>query len=114
MISGRYKGGKMSDYNIYCDESCHLEKDHQKVMVLGAIWCPVLKTKEILDELRDVKIKHGLSNNFELKWTKISPAKIDYYLEVASADGIFDNPAEKGWLFFVLDKLPGYRITQEK
>lgn len=82
MISGRYKGRNMRDYNIYCDESCHLEKDLQKVMVLGAIWCPVLKTKEISDELRDVKMKHGLSNNFELKWTKISPAKIDYYLEV--------------------------------
>jgi len=27
-------------YNIYCDESCHLENDGEKVMVLGAIWCP--------------------------------------------------------------------------
>jgi len=24
-------------YNIYCDESCHLEHDRQPVMVLGAI-----------------------------------------------------------------------------
>lgn len=22
-------------YNIYCDESCHLENDHQTIMVLG-------------------------------------------------------------------------------
>lgn len=27
-------------YNIYCDESCHLEHDRQKAMVLGGIWCP--------------------------------------------------------------------------
>ena len=69
-------------YNIYCDESCHLEKDHQKVMVLGSIWCPMVKTKEISKNLRSIKKKHKLSNNFELKWTKISPSKIHYYLEV--------------------------------
>ncbi len=26
--------------NIYCDASCHLEHDQQRVMVLGAIWMP--------------------------------------------------------------------------
>ena len=26
-------------YNIYCDESCHLENDDKPVMLLGAIWC---------------------------------------------------------------------------
>jgi len=29
-------------YNVYCDESCHLENDHQSAMVLGAV--PVEKT----------------------------------------------------------------------
>jgi len=24
-------------FDVYCDESCHLENDHQKVMVLGAL-----------------------------------------------------------------------------
>jgi len=27
-------------YNVYCDESCHLENDNQKIMVLGAVWSP--------------------------------------------------------------------------
>lgn len=27
-------------FNIYCDESCHLENDGQPVMVLGALSCP--------------------------------------------------------------------------
>jgi hypothetical protein len=30
-------------YNVYCDESCHLENDHQKVMVLGAVRYPLKK-----------------------------------------------------------------------
>lgn len=34
-------------FNLYCDESCHLENDHQKVMVLGAVWCPLEKAGEI-------------------------------------------------------------------
>jgi len=25
-------------YNIYCDESCHLENDHEPVMLVGAVW----------------------------------------------------------------------------
>lgn len=71
----------MSDiFNIYCDESCHLEKDHQKVMVLGAVWCPKDKTRQINIELRELKQRFGLTRYFEAKWVKVSPAKIDYYL----------------------------------
>jgi len=33
-------------FNIYCDESCHLQHDRQTVMVLGAIRCPFEKTSE--------------------------------------------------------------------
>ena len=34
--------------NIYCDESCHLENDKEKVMALGAVYCQESKKKEIL------------------------------------------------------------------
>lgn len=43
-------------FNIYCDESCHLQNDHQQVMVLGAIWCPLEKTREIAVRLREIKL----------------------------------------------------------
>ena len=26
------------EYNIYCDESCHLEHDGEKYMILGGIY----------------------------------------------------------------------------
>ncbi len=54
-------------YNIYCDESCHLQNDHQQVMVLGAVWCPLEKTREIAMRLREIKLRHELSPNFEIK-----------------------------------------------
>ena len=37
----------MTEYNFYCDESCHLEHDNSNVMVLGAVWCPKDKRHEI-------------------------------------------------------------------
>jgi len=70
-------------YNIYCDESCHLEHDHQDVMVLGAVWCPLKDTRKIAEEMRQIKKLHGLSPKFEMKWTKVSPAKVDFYLDMA-------------------------------
>ncbi|MET0118964.1 MAG: DUF3800 domain-containing protein [Sedimenticola sp.] len=76
-------------YNIYCDESCHLENDHQKAMVLGAIWCPLDKRREIAVRLREIKQKHGMSPDFEVKWTKVGPSKKDFYLDLL--DYFFDD-----------------------
>jgi len=76
-------------YNIYCDESCHLEHDYQAVMVLGAIWCPLEIVKEANSAIREVKHKHGLSSSFEIKWIKVSPAKQAFYIELV--DYFFNN-----------------------
>jgi len=76
-------------YNVYCDESCHLENDHKQAMVLGAIWCPLDKTREIAIRLREIKVKHGLSPDLEIKWTKVSPGKKDFYQDIV--DYFFDD-----------------------
>lgn len=68
-------------FNVYCDESCHLENDHQQVMVLGAVWCPLEKAREIAVRLREIKARHGMKSGFEVKWTKVSPAKTHLYLD---------------------------------
>jgi hypothetical protein len=51
-------------------------------MVLGAVWCPLEKTREIAIRLREIKLSHGLPPNFEIKWTKVSPSKEEFYLDV--------------------------------
>jgi hypothetical protein len=76
-------------FNMYCDESCHLEHDRQKAMVLGAVWCPLEKTREIAIRLREIKMKHGMPTPFEVKWTKVSPAKKELYLDLI--DYFFDD-----------------------
>lgn len=76
-------------YNVYCDESCHLEHDHKPVMVLGALWCLQDKAREIAVRIREIKVAHGMPPTFELKWTKVSPAKQGFYLDVL--DYFFDD-----------------------
>jgi hypothetical protein len=76
-------------FNIYCDESCHLENDHHSAMILGAVWCPVEKVREISDRLREIKLRHNLKKDFEIKWTKVSPAKQQFYLDII--DYFFDD-----------------------
>lgn len=68
--------------NIYCDESCHLQNDESDIMVLGAITCPDEYKTIVFKEIRDIKIKHGLSSWFEIKWTKVSESKVDFYSEL--------------------------------
>lgn len=76
-------------FNIFCDESCHLENDHQQVMVLGALWCPLDKTREISVRIREIKMHFGLSQNFEIKWKKVSTAKLPFYINIL--DYFFDD-----------------------
>lgn len=65
-------------YNVYCDESCHLEHDHQPIMVLGAIGCPRHLAKRTFIELRKIKESHGFGKS-EVKWNKISPRNQSMY-----------------------------------
>lgn len=75
MINGR-------TINVYCDESCHVEHDGIPVMVWGAVWCEVEYTRSLVDQLRAIKRRHGMSEAFEIKWTKASPAKIALYTDI--------------------------------
>lgn len=70
------------DWNVYCDESCHLERDGHKAMVLGALSCPREKTREVATRLRELKVKHRLSRQTEIKWNKVSPSKEALYVDM--------------------------------
>jgi len=70
--------------NIYCDESCHLPNDGQKSMVLGALWCFKVKAEEHNNFIATLKAKHQLSPFFEVKWTKVSSGKLDFYKDLVN------------------------------
>jgi hypothetical protein len=67
-------------YNIYVDESCHLEHDGLPIMAFGATWCPRDEVRRLSDELRDIKKRHNARG--ELKWSKVSPSREAFYLEL--------------------------------
>ena len=71
-------------YNVYCDETCHLENDGINVMVLGAVWCPQSKLKEVNQRIKEIKARNNVSTTMELKWTKISPGKLDLYKDLVN------------------------------
>lgn len=68
--------------NIYCDESCHLKKDKNDAMLLGAISCPANSKATINQDIRNLKKKHNLSTWTEIKWTGVSNSKINFYLDL--------------------------------
>jgi len=79
------------EFNIYCDESCHLENDQQSVMILSAIRCLKSERKQIYSDIRNIKITHGISPTTEVKWTKVSKTKINLYKELIEYFFASDN-----------------------
>jgi hypothetical protein len=73
----------MSEINIYCDESNHLEAD-SKPMVLGAISCPREKVSEVNKRIREIKMEHGLPADYEMKWVKVSKRRISFYVDIVN------------------------------
>jgi len=84
--------------NIYCDESCHLPSDHMKSMVLGALCCFKSKVEDHKAQINGIKEKHGIPRHFEMKWSKISPAQLNFYLDIIN--WFFDSPTLwfRGWI----------------
>ncbi len=70
------------EYNVYCDESCYMLNKDGDYMVIGAIYCPKNKVKEITKYILDLKEKHKIKKFCELKWTKVSKSKEAFYEEL--------------------------------
>ena len=50
---------------------------------------PLEKVREISVRLREIKEHHRIKPDFEIKWTKVSPAQTRFYLDVM--DYFFDD-----------------------
>lgn len=79
----------MTEYNIYCDESNHLEFDKAPVMVLGSVYVAKEKITAINERIKEIKQRHNIKPNTEVKWVKVSKNKLQFYLDIV--DYFFDN-----------------------
>lgn len=67
-------------YNLYCDESTHLQNDEQPFMLISYIGTPYNETKKHSNFIKEMKLHHYFRG--ELKWTGVSDSMYDFYNEL--------------------------------
>lgn len=77
------------EYNIYCDESCHLQNDKMKSMTLGAVMCKKEYYQTIIQRIKEIKSSYHIPLHQEMKWVKISPTNVRFYENII--DFFFDS-----------------------
>ncbi len=96
------------EYNVYCDESCHLVSNDSKYMLIGAVYCPKYKIKKINEYIEHLKENYNLSNKIELKWNKIDKKTEKLYLDIIN---YFFNNDDLKFRVIVVDKT---KLNHEK
>lgn len=87
--------------NVYIDESRHNNDNDGGCMLLGAIWLDIEQLAVLNDAVRLIKKKHSISPRREIKWTKVSTAKLDYYREIIQ---LFLNLEQINYRAVIIDK----------
>lgn len=67
-------------FNIYCDESCHIENDHKPFMFLGSVSSAYNQVKFHTEKIKELKKKHHFYG--EIKWSNVSKSKFHFYMEL--------------------------------
>lgn len=96
------------EYNVYCDESCHLKSNNSKYILIGAVYCPKFKVKKINEYIEHLKENYNLSNKIELKWNKIDKKTEKLYLDIIA---YFFNNDDLKFRVIVIDKT---KLNHEK
>ncbi len=89
------------EYNVYCDESCHLISNDSKYMLIGAVYCPKYKVKKVNEYIKHLKENYNISNKIELKWNKIDKKTEKLYLDIIN---YFFNNDDLKFRVIVIDK----------
>lgn len=85
-------------FNLYCDESTHVENDGQPFMILSYISTPFHLLKMHNKNIRELKLQHYYRG--EMKWSSISKSQYPFYNEVI--DYFFSN--DLNFRAIVIDK----------
>ncbi len=96
------------EYNVYCDESCHLISNDSKYMLIGAVYCPKNKIKKVNEYIEHLKENYNISNKIELKWNKIDKKTEKLYLDIIN---YFFNNDDLKFRVIVIDKT---KLNHEK
>lgn len=64
-------------FNFYCDESCHLENDDHKYMLIGYVSSAINQVKLHSKNINQLKQKHNVF--YETKWSGLSKSAYPLY-----------------------------------
>lgn len=67
-------------FNLYCDESSHLENDKKPFMLISYVGCPYNHKNLHSKYIKDLKIRHHFLG--EIKWTGVSDSMYPFYAEL--------------------------------
>jgi len=67
-------------YNIYCDESTHLQNDGKPYMLISYISCAYNQLKQHKEHIKMLKKQHFFQG--EIKWSNVSKSKYPFYTEL--------------------------------
>jgi hypothetical protein len=77
-------------YNLFVDETCHIQHDKIPVMCIGYTKVPAMAYKELMASFRKLKLDFKAPE--EIKWNKFSAKRLPLYKAVV--DFFFDNPLQ--------------------
>lgn len=70
----------LKTFNLYCDESTHLQHDGQPYMIISYISCAFNQLQQHKEHLKMLKAKHFVKGEF--KWSNVSAGQFQYYADI--------------------------------
>ena len=70
-------------------------------MVIGGVICPIECRQQVYKDIRELKVKNNISAHTEIKWTKVSDSRKDFYIQLVD---YFFNNSNLGFRAIFLDK----------
>lgn len=67
-------------FNIYCDESTHLQHDGKPYMIVAYVSSAYYQLAQHKEHLKMLKTKHKVKGEF--KWSNVSGGKYQYYADI--------------------------------
>ena len=102
-----------SEFNVYCDESCHLEHDGISIMAMGSMYCEKKNVQIFLKKIKEIKIKNNISTYSEIKWNKISPCNKNFYIDLLNCFFECEGLFFRGYVAQGKDSLDHKRFFQD-
>ncbi|MGM0620693.1 MAG: DUF3800 domain-containing protein [Bacteroidota bacterium] len=67
-------------FNIYCDESTHLQHDGKPFMIIAYVSCAYPQIKQHKEHIKLLRAKHKFKG--EIKWSNVSKSQYPFYADV--------------------------------